>query len=99
MAQFESRAMVALGSVTTNAGINVQDLETSQMWVTGTFVGTVKLQVSPDNVAWVDSGSPVTAPALIAIPEGVGYVRLNCTAYTSGSIVGIVTGFDEDLKG
>ncbi len=98
MGSFESRVMANLTSVAANAGVNVSDLESAVVWVVGTFVGTVKLQVSPDNTNWVDSGSSVTAPAMIAIPDGAKYARLNCTAYTSGTISGVITGRDEDLK-
>ncbi len=54
--------------------------------VTGTFVGTVAVQVSMDNTNWFTLGAALTAPGII---ESVGpwkYVRGNVTAYTSGAI-------------
>ena len=99
MSKHSVATAVALGSVTTNAAIDVSNSENSSYWVCGTFVGTVKLQVSPDGTNWVDSGSAVTAPAIIAIPRAAKFARLNCTAWTSGSIEGFVTTVDEDRLG
>jgi hypothetical protein len=99
MSKFFTRPAADLGAVAANAGINVSDLETANYWVTGTFVGTLQVQVSPDNVNWVNQGSALTAPGTISIPASAQYVRGNCTAYTSGTISGVVTGVDDDQKG
>lgn len=99
MSKFQSRPLVDLTGTGQNAGIRVDDLETADMWVTNTFVGTLQMQVSPDNVNWIDEGSPVTAPARINIPVAAKYVRGDCTAFTSGDISMDVTGVDEDRLG
>ncbi|HNP66135.1 MAG TPA: hypothetical protein PKH39_19570 [Woeseiaceae bacterium] len=52
--------------------------------VTGTFVGTVKLQGSLDNTTWVDLAEH-TAEAGGKVDSWL-YIRGNVTAYTSGNI-------------
>jgi hypothetical protein len=99
MAQTKSRDLADLTGTGQNAGVNTSDLESATIWVKGTFVGTVQPQESPNNVDWYDVGSPVTAPGRQAMSADALYGRLNCTAYTSGTIEGLITGVDNDLKG
>lgn len=53
--------------------------------VSGTFVGTVKVQVSMDNSTWYDLAS-YTAPAVLESTGPWAYVRGNVSAWTSGAI-------------
>jgi hypothetical protein len=53
--------------------------------VFGTFVGTVHLEGSNDNINWVSLGS-LTAAGKIANTEPWRYIRGNVSAYTSGAI-------------
>jgi hypothetical protein len=63
--------------------------------VGGTFVGTINIQVdATGDGTWANamdsSGSAVaiTAPGIYRINNGIGCnTRLNCSAYTSGSIL------------
>jgi hypothetical protein len=61
--------------------------------VGGTFVGTVRLEVSIPDAAgldvWVPVGAVLTAPGIVQLAFGMTTraFRANCTAYTSGSIV------------
>lgn len=58
----------------------------------GTFVGTVICEVSYDTEAaaptWVAFGTNLTAPGTWKVDVPVKGVRLRCSAYTSGTIVG-----------
>ena len=99
MPSFQTRALADLGGTGQNAGVHVGDLETADVWVVGTFVGTLQVQVSPDGTNWVNEGSALTAPGKISIPKAAKQVRGDCTAYTSGTIEMVVTGVDDDLKG
>jgi hypothetical protein len=54
--------------------------------VTGTFTGTVKLEVSLDNSNYFDLITGITSAQMYVIPDGYRYLRSNCTAYTSGTI-------------
>lgn len=62
----------------------------------GTFVGTVIVEVSNDPEAgspvWAPFGSAVTAPGTVKIDIPVKAVRLRCSAYTSGTIAGYISG-------
>ena len=59
----------------------------------GAFVGTIKLQVSDDGSAWTDAATAqaMTGPGIAFIPHAAARnYRLNCTAYTSGSIAATI---------
>lgn len=80
------------GSVTATGVICTIDMDAYDhlgTLVGGTFVGTVAVQVSNDGVTWVALGAAVTAPATtVQLDCPFKFARLNCTAYTSGTIVG-----------
>lgn len=99
MSKFQTRAAADLTATGQNAGVEVSDLETAHYWVVGTFVGTLQVQISPDGTNWVNEGSALTAPGYVAIPAAAKQVRGDCTAYTSGTIEGVITGVDEDRLG
>lgn len=99
MGSFNTKTTADLTGTGQNAGVDVSDLETASYWVFGTFVGTVQMQVSPDGTNWVDEGSPVSAAARISIPQEAKQARLDCTAYTSGTIESAITGIDDDRLG
>lgn len=54
---------------------------------TGAFVGTASLQTSVDGTTWTNVGPSLTTAGvqLVAVPLS-NFIRLNCTAFTSGSI-------------
>lgn len=54
--------------------------------VSGTFVGTVAIQVSMDNSTWFTLGAALTAPGVAESTGPWKYVRGNVTAFTSGTI-------------
>jgi len=86
----------ATGSVTATGVICQMGVEDCQVpvgcLVGGTFVGTVLVEVCYDPQAvsptWVAFGSSLTAPGTAKIDVPVKAVRLRCSAFTSGTIVG-----------
>ena len=96
--KFVTRALADVGAAEANGGVEVSDLETSSVWLQGTFVGTVQPEISGDGVAWHALGSGLTVPTIVALPAYARQVRFDVTAYTSGTVEGIITGRDEDLK-
>lgn len=60
--------------------------------VSGTFVGTYSVEGTLDKdvtvATWfaVPNGAALTAPGMIAIPMPLSGIRLNVTAYTSGTV-------------
>jgi len=99
MSKFQTRVLADLAAVAQNAGVQVGDLETADVWIVGTFAGTLQVQVSPDNVNWVNEGAALTAPGKVSIPAAAQFVRGDCTSYTSGTISMVVTGVDDDRQG
>jgi hypothetical protein len=68
-------------------GVLVQAGDTFDVSVSGTFVATVSLQRSKDNVTWF-TVEDMTAPAQKTGSSGSAwYYRLAVTAYTSGTVV------------
>lgn len=74
-----------VGSATNNAGVGL-DGDDFDMYVQGTFVGTVQLEISADGTNYVPEGTAVTVPDRIAIPNSAQFARIDVTAYTSGTI-------------
>lgn len=60
--------------------------------VGGTFVGTVLCEISYDPDAtvptWIQFGSALTAAGTVKVDIPCKAVRLRCSAFTSGTIVG-----------
>lgn len=87
--QFED---VSLAVATSVAAAAATDLDGYQGFVTvdGTFVATVQLQfsLSESGDDWYNWGPAFTAAGSVAIPKGLARrVRVNTTAYTSGTPV------------
>jgi hypothetical protein len=90
------------------SSLNVSDYKFISLQLTGTWVGTVSFQGSNDNGTFYNIvsqdattiGSPfsasVTANALVRIPVLFKYLRIRCTAYTSGDIDGTAFGHREE---
>lgn len=80
---FKAPAAVAVGVGNTTEG-------GGQFWsliAEGAFVGTYVLEGSIDNLTFVPFSPAVsiTAPGVYQVVATCPYVRINCTAYTSGT--------------
>lgn len=60
--------------------------------VTGTFTATLKVEISNDNTTWVQSGSDITAAGVTTISARAKFIRVRCSAYTSGTAVASMYG-------
>lgn len=84
-------AAVALGA----NGVDVSDLQSVHLSITAIGVGTYKVMVSYDGGAtptFVQLGASVTADADVSIPDAAQVVRVDCSAYTSGTPKGSISG-------
>jgi hypothetical protein len=89
MAQIPSTTLTATGATGSIF------MTTGLVEISGTFVGTVNVQVDVlGDGTWVNATDTtgaavaITAPGVLRINNGIGCnTRLNCSAYTSGSIV------------
>lgn len=93
------QALDDLTGVATTPDVDVSDGETIDLWVNGTFVATVQPEASADGVTFAPIGAALTAPAVVSIPATAKKVRLDCTAFTSGTIESQVGVQDSDRKG
>lgn len=62
--------------------------------VAGTFTATIKIESSADGTNWVQEGADVTAAAVREITTRNRYLRVRCSAFTSGSAVCSVYGIE-----
>lgn len=73
--------------------------------ITGTFVGTITFQATLDGTNWIavratnmNTGNAATTGAVVGLYQlgvaGLGIVRANVTAYTSGAITVWIRGTD-----
>lgn len=80
----------SLGSftgTTTGNATKITDLDEVFAMISGTFVGTMVIEVSFDGgTSWVQFDS-ATAPKLTAVLPPCNFVRARCSAFTSGTIV------------
>lgn len=97
MAEFTS--VTSLGSCAAaeaSTGAATTHLEThgSSLVISGTFVGTVKAETTADGTTWIiakdNTGTLIstTAPATFTLSGAHSRLRIECTAYTSGTIDG-----------
>ncbi len=95
-------AMDDLAAVAATAGLDISELESASVSVGGTFVGTYSIELSFDaGATWVPhpDATGLTAPKIQALGMRAQQVRVNCTAYTSGTLECDMGGTDEDRKG
>lgn len=80
-------------SVAAGAGTSCANMTGAFVNMSGTFTATYQVQESFDGgTSWVNKGSALTAAGAVAIDDAATAVRLNCTAYTSGTPVAGVVG-------
>lgn len=83
------------------AAKDVSHLEEVAVCVGGTFVGTCGVEVSFDGSTWVPHPTLTgkTAPFSGAIGFRCKQIRMDCSAYTSGTIQSAYSGSDTDQEG
>lgn len=89
MAAIGYSSLVAPVSVSAGAGQDASGFVQSTVTIEGTFTATYQVQISCDPAgsasSFVNFGSTVTAAGSVAVTTPCLWVRLNCTAYTSGT--------------
>jgi len=66
--------------------LDVSKMRLQSVAVTGTFVGTVQLEGTADDVTFFQIGSNITSASLITSIPYVKGIRAKVSAYTSGKI-------------
>ena len=90
--RFESFGVEAPVSISIGSAQNVEELGSLAAQVSGTFVATMQLEGSLDGSTWNTIIADITTTGFHAIDPILKAVRINTTAYTSGSPVVIVAG-------
>lgn len=96
MGKFFSKPLGDLTATGAGSAVDVSHLEEVSFLVGGTFVGTYDVEVSFDGSVWVPhpdhNGETAPKAGDVAIP--IKQVRINCTAFTSGTLECHVSGRD-----
>lgn len=79
-------------SVAAGASKGFHNWRDREVVVTGTFTATLKVEGSVDDATWLELWS-VTAPGTYELPDGPLFIRINTTAYTSGTPVATAVGW------
>jgi hypothetical protein len=83
------RVPVALVAATAGAPVPVTSWDRKCIYVDGTFVATMQVQISPDQdpatAVWYDEGAAISAKGMLEITKPCRLLRINTTAYTSGT--------------
>jgi hypothetical protein len=92
MAKLITIPLVLPTSVAAGAAIDTSTFGHKTVYVKGAFTGTYQIQVSDDNVTFINYGTALTAAGVLEITAEAPFVRANCTAYTSGTPTASVVG-------
>lgn len=90
---------VATAATGAGTAVDVSHLEKVTVTLVGTFVGTYALQISQDGTNWVNAvtdgnaAASATAPAAWVLANtSAKFMRINCSAFTSGQGVALYGG-------
>lgn len=72
----------------------VAEYTSKTVTINGTFVGTAQVEGSVDGTTWHLVGANTTAPTVRETTAAFRYMRINVTAYTSGEIVALFSGYN-----
>jgi hypothetical protein len=92
------QTLAAPTSVSAGAATAVGTLERKTISIEGTFTATYQVQISLDTSAtpaaasWQNEGAALTTAGTLEVTKPAAWVRLNCTAYTSGTPTARVAG-------
>lgn len=79
-------AAFAITATGVQSALPIKNTAYNSVQVSGVFVGTVQLEYSNDGVNFLISGAAISAAAIQNLTINAQFVRVNCTAFTSGTI-------------
>lgn len=86
----------AVAATGASGHLDFKGVKKASLQLLGTFVGTIQIEGSNDAaVTFGQIGTDITTPGLIDIPTYCDFIRLNVSAFTSGTITGIVSGITD----
>ncbi len=91
MAQVGFSQLACPASQAVGAAADMTGFYTATVSVEGTFTATYQVQISldasatPASASWQNEGTALSAAGTVLIQKPCAWVRLNCTAYASGT--------------
>ena len=82
----EFRDFEDVTSQAASPALDVSDYPKVGVQVFGTFVATVAVEISLDGSTFAPFGAALTAPGIVEVPFPARLIRINVTAFTSGTI-------------
>jgi hypothetical protein len=85
-------------SVSNGAAVDCRAMEAKTVQINGAFVATYQIQIScdpsatPAPASFTNFGSPISAAGNVFVQQPCAWIRIACTAYTSGTPTGAVAG-------
>lgn len=95
MARPEKIQMEVLAAIGAGRADNVFRFRDKFVQVHGTFSATLQLEASIDGSAYFSVGAALSSPGVVAFPETAEFARIRTTAFTSGTPMATLAGFDE----
>ena len=85
-----TKTLQVMASVAAGAAIDVSQIYEFDGWVTitGAFVATLQVQLSNDGVTWAQDGANISAPIVQKVSGRAKFLRINTSAFTSGTPAG-----------
>lgn len=83
---------------TNGTALDVSDLGRKVVTIEGTFTATYQVQINLNPAAaagdasWINEGATITTPGSLEVTKPIALIRVRCTAYTSGTPTGRLTG-------
>lgn len=88
-----SASVAAPTSVAAGAGTSTANMTGAFVQVANIGTGTYQVQESFNGgTTWINKSAALTADGAVAIDDAANAVRLNCTAFTSGTPTAVVSG-------
>jgi hypothetical protein len=85
-------------STTTGTALEIGQFAGFSVHLSGTFVASIQLQLSPDGTAWINEGSALTTTGVTHITKLAKQIRAVVT-FTSGAPVGQIVGLYAEAGG
>lgn len=82
----EATLLNAVAATGAGSSFGTRDIIKGVIQVSGTFVGTVKIEGSQDGTNFTQIGSDITTVSSAQITDYYPFTRANVSAYTSGNI-------------
>lgn len=89
-----NQKLTVAGNAASDDVFSVVHYRDKTVQIGGTFTGTVTVEGTLDGSTWLPVAGPVTAPAILHIPQAVEKIRIAGSGWGSGTAEAIFSGFN-----